>query len=332
MHANLIPSGIPLAVMVLCLSLVSGTAAADWFKKTESIMGTQIHAEVWHENGIVAEQALAAVMSEMRRIDALMSPYKKTSELSLLNKNAHPSAYRVSSELFDLIKKSNRISELTHGAFDITYASVGRYYDYREAHRPADAQMEKALAAIDYRHLVFDNEKQAIRFAHESVYVDLGGIAKGYAVDRCINLLIDLGFSQAMVSAGGDSRIVGDHRGQPWSVGVKNPRDPQAMVAVLPLENTAISTSGDYERYFIEEGVRYHHILDPGTGQSAQSSRSVTILGEEATFTDALSTSVFVLGPAKGLALVNSLPGIDAIIIDGDGKLQFSDDLLQLED
>ena len=310
----------------------SATATADWFHKTESIMGTRIHAEVWHEDPIVAERALVAVMEEMRRIDNLMSSYKLESELSLLNRNAYDRPTAVSSELYDLLEKSHQISELTNGAFDVTYASAGRFYDYRNAIRPADAQLELAVEAIDYRHLQFNRTKQTIRFAHKSVYVDLGGIAKGYAVDRCIDQLRRLDIKQAMVSAGGDSRIIGDHRGQPWSVGIKDPRDPQTMVAVLPLENTAISTSGDYERFFVEDGVRYHHILDPGTGQSASGSRSVTILGEQATFTDALSTSVFVMGPVKGLALINRLPGVDAVIVNADGDLQFSDDLLQLVD
>jgi len=318
-----------LSFHVVCFA---STAAADWFQKTDSIMGTLIHAEVWHQKPALAEYALVAVMEEMRRIDNLMSPFKPESELSLLNKNAWSTPFAVSPELFDLLKKSHRISELTNGAFDVTYASAGRYYDYRKAIRPADAQLEMTIEAIDYRHLQFDQTKHTIRFTHKNVYVDLGGIAKGYAVDRCIELLGRLGIKQAMVSAGGDSRIIGDHRGQPWSVGIKDPRNSKAMVAVLPLENTAISTSGDYERFFVEDGVRYHHILDPGTGKSASGSRSVTILGEEATFTDALSTGVFVLGPKKGLALVNRLPGVDAIIINAEGELQFSDDLLQLVD
>jgi len=321
-----------LALLSIYLVFFATTAAADWYEKSASIMGTQIHAEVWHEDSTVAENALVAVMQEMRRIDYLMSPFKPESELSLLNKNAYSRPYAVSPELFDLLERSNWISELTEGAFDVTYASAGRYYDFRKAIRPELAQLELAIEAIDYRHLLFDKTNRTIRFAHKDVYIDLGGIAKGYAVDRCVELLRKMGFSQAMVSAGGDSRIIGDHRGQPWSIGIKAPRNPQAMVAVLPLENTAISTSGDYERFFIEDGVRYHHILDPETGQSVLGSRSVTILGEEATFTDALSTSVFVLGPVKGLALVNRLPGVDAVIVDADGELQFSDDLLQLVD
>ena len=130
------------------------------------------------------------------------------------------------------------------------------------------------------------------------------------------------------MSAGGDSYILGDRRGRPWTVGVRDPRNADAMAVVLPLTDTAVSTSGDYERFFEEDGVRYHHILDPATGDSARDSMSVTILGERTVLTDALSTSVFVLGPEAGLELVNRLPGIDAIIIDAAGRMSYSDDLV----
>jgi thiamine biosynthesis lipoprotein len=204
---------------------------------------------------------------------------------------------------------------------------VGRYYDYRAGIAPDDSQRKAALEAIDYRYVEFDLERRRVRYAHPDVYVDLGGIAKGHAVDQAIALLVGAGVRQASVSAGGDSRIIGDRRGHPWTVGVKNPRDPDRMSVVLPLIDTAVSTSGDYERYFERDGVRFHHILDPGTGRSAAAAQSVTILGDRAVLTDALSTSVFVLGVERGLALINGLDGIDAIVIDAAGQLHYSDGL-----
>jgi thiamine biosynthesis lipoprotein len=141
--------------------------------------------------------------------------------------------------------------------------------------------------------------------------------------------MLDADILQGSVAAGGDSRIIGDRRGEPWTVGIQDPRNEDAMAVLLPLVDTAVSTSGDYERFFVEDGVRYHHILDPSTGDSARSSWSVTILGPEATFTDALSTSVFVLGPSRGLALIDQLPGVDAIIIDAEGRLLYSADLAE---
>ena len=151
---------------------------------------------------------------------------------------------------------------------------------------------------------------------------------KGHAVDRSIALLQQMGIRQASVTAGGDSRMIGDRWGRPWNIGVRDPRDADKLAAVIPLQDLAVSTSGDYQRYFEEDGVRYHHIIDPASGDSARELRSVTIIGPDATTTDALSTSVFVLGLEKGLALVNRLDGIDAILVDGTGRLHYSDDLL----
>lgn len=317
---------IGLAFAIPCESLYG-----EWFSDSQPIMGTNIHVEFWHEDPAAARDALAAVIDEMHRIDELMSPFRESSELSAINRGAGAGPVAVSAELLALLERSAEVSRMTDGAFDITYASAGRFYDYRKGVRPDEAQLTAAVQAIDYRYVQIDREAGTVRFAHPEVYVDLGGIAKGHAVDRGIELLRARGIDQAMIAAGGDSRIIGDRRGQPWTVGVQDPRKPGTMAVLLPLEDTAVSTSGDYERFFERDGVRYHHILDPTTGDSAREVRSVTILGPEATLTDALSTSVFVLGVRAGLTLIDSLDGIDAIIIDGDGRLHYSRDLLQVE-
>lgn len=308
----------------------AGPVHADWHRDSWEIMGTRVQAELWHGDAAAAEDLLDAVRAEMRRIDHAYSTHRDTSELSALNRQAAQGWVTVSAELYDLLRRSRQVSELTDGAFDVTYASVGRYYDYRAEKRPDAERIDEAIAAIDYRYVELDPDGLQVRYAHPQVHVDLGGIAKGYAVDRCIELLRRAGVEQASVSAGGDSFILGDRRGQPWRVGIRDPRDEEAMAAVLPLTDTAVSTSGDYERFFEEDGIRYHHILDPATGRSARDAWSVTILGPDATFTDALSTSVFVLGPERGLALIDRMPGIDAIIIDAAGRLRYSRDLESL--
>ncbi len=309
---------------------MGGAAWPAWHEDTRPIMGTRVHAELWHEDSVEAERLLAAVMDEMHRIDLAYSPYRDGSELSRLNREAPRGWVTVSAELFDLLGRSRKVSELTGGAFDVTYASVGRYYDYRAGARPSDERIREVLEAIDYRYVELDPQELRVRYRHPEVYVDLGGIAKGYAVDRCIALLRGAGVAHASVAAGGDSYVLGDRRGQPWTVGVRDPRNADAISAVLPLMDVAVSTSGDYERFFEEDGVRYHHILDPATGHSARGSWSVTIMGPDTTLTDALSTSVFVLGPERGLALIDDLPGIDAIIVDARGRLHYSRDLAPL--
>lgn len=304
---------------------------AGWHIDTQPIMGTRVHVELFVDDDSRGPGLLESVMDEMHRIDRAFSSFKEDSELSKVNRQAVLGWVEVSDELLGLITKAHQVSVLTDGAFDITYASVGRYYDYREGKTPDPQTMQRAVKAIDYRYIDRDLENSRVRFQRPEVYISLGGIAKGHAVDRAIALLQRAGVSQASVAAGGDSRIIGDRRGKPWTVGIQHPREADKMSAVLPLVDTAVSTSGDYERFFERDGVRYHHILDPSTGRSATGSWSVTILGPEATLTDALSTSVFVLGPERGLKLVNSLPGIDAIIIDPQGRLLFSDELSEMQ-
>lgn len=293
-------------------------------------MGTAIRVEVWDADADAGRAAITAVMDEMRRIDELMSPYKPASELSRINREAGKQAVKISSEQFDLIVRSLELSKLTHGAFDITFSSVGYLYDYRKRQEPTDAQIAGALPGINYRHLILDRRAGTIRFARQGVRIDLGGIAKGHAVDRGIEILKKRGVKEAIVTAGGDSRVLGDRRGRPWQVGVRDPRDSKGMVAVIPLINAAISTSGDYERYFERNGRRVHHIINPKTGKSSTGVRSVTIIGPDATTTDGMSTSVFVMGVAEGMKLVDSMSGIDAIIIDDLGKMSFSKNLQQI--
>ncbi len=302
----------------------------NWWQGEAAIMGTLIQVELRHTDGAAACSAIAAVMAEMRRIDSVMSPYRKDSVLSHLNQAGAYRATFVGLELFELIEESLKFSELTKGAFDVTYASVGQHYDYRGGAKPDAEQIETLSSAINYKHLVLNKTMRTVRFLNPGVAVDLGGIAKGYAVDQGIRILQEHGVTQAMVGAGGDSRILGDRDGEPWVVGIRDPRDEAGTVAMLPLMDVSVSTSGDYERYFEEDGVRYHHIIDPTTGDSARAVRSVTILGDRATVTDALSTSVFVLGVHAGLDLVNQMQGVDAVIIDGEGRMHFSQSLLEL--
>ena len=199
----------------------------------------------------------------MRRIDDAMSTYKPTSELSRVNARAAQAPVKISPELFDLFKTALDYSRITDGAFDITYASVGYLYDFRQHVRPGEEQIKAALPGVNYRHVVLDRAQHTVRFTQPGVRIDLGGIAKGHAVDRGIAILQGRGIQHALVTAGGDSRIIGDRFGKPWVVGIRHPDRKEEVIARIPLEDAAISTSGDYERYFDEDGVRYHHIIDP---------------------------------------------------------------------
>lgn len=316
-----------LRFVVCLLVLVPPFSHAQWYNQSQDIMGTRITVELWSEDQQKAEQAIESVMHEMRQIDARLSPYKENSDLSKLNRQAAKSAVPLSDELFLLLNKALDYSRLSDGAFDISFASVGQFYDYREQQQPQQKTLQTHLPAIDYRSIVIDSEKRTVRFLHPLLKIDLGGIAKGYAVDRGIELLKQQGIVSAIVMAGGDSKILGDRGNQPWLLGIRHPRSEGKLAVKLPLTDTAFSTSGDYERYFLDGDKRIHHIINPSTGKSATGIQSVSVIAPDGIDSDALSTTVFVLGIEKGLALVNQLEGIDAIIIDGEGKLHYSANL-----
>lgn len=314
---------------LIVLALFPLTTFAQWFEDTQSIMGTSIHVEVWSETPESGKQAIQAVMQEMQRINQLMSPYISSSELSQLNTLATETPVKVSTELYDLIALSVELAKETDGAFDITFASVGYLYHYRKNQKPAQNTINDLLSAVNYRHITFHPQQSEISFAHPKVKIDLGGIAKGHAVDNSIEILKQHGVKHALVSAGGDTKLLGDRLGKPWMVGIRDPRHADKQTVVLPLSDTALSTSGDYERYFEQDGQRYHHILSPKTGESAHEVQSVSIIGPRSTLTDALSTAVFVLGVQQGMNLLNRTPGYDGIIVDKLRKLHYSNALAE---
>ena len=310
---------------VLALFFLVQPARAEWVERVEDgIMGTRIVVELWATDKAQGDASIDAVLAEMRRVDEAMSTYKPTSELSIVNAQAAQKPIKISSELFELLTTSLEYSRITDGAFDITYASVGYMYDFRKHVHPDAKQIAAALPGINYRHVELDKKNSTVHFARTGVRVDLGGIGKGHAVDRGIAILQARGVDHALVTAGGDSRIIGDRFGQPWVVGIRHPDRKDEVIARIPLEDAALSTSGDYERYFDENGVRYHHIIDPKTGRSASKVRSATIIGPTATRTDGLSKTAFVLGPEQAIEIYNRLDDIDAVLVTPEGKVLYT--------
>ncbi len=304
--------------------LLPALARADWISRSEAIMGTRCTVELWSEDRAKGEAAITSVFDDMRRIDRLMSTWKEDTEISKVNREASQHPVKISQELFDLLRESVKYSELTHGAFDITYASVGYLYDFKKGVHPDQKAIEAALPGIDWRQMVLDSNTTTVHFRKPGMRIDLGGIAKGHSVDRGIEILRKAGITRAMVNSGGDTRILGDRFGKPWVVGVRDPDHEGKVFLRLPLADTAFSTSGDYERYFDEDGKRFHHIIDPRTGDSARKCRSVTVISGTATRTDALTKSVFIMGPEEGIAFINTLPDVDAVAVAPDGKVFYS--------
>jgi len=312
---------------MVAIIAISIPVHAEWFGDARPMMGTEISVLLWHDDAVLGERLVQDVFAEAERIDALMSTYIEDSRISEINRLAAREPVIAGDELFLIIRRSQDISVLTLGAFDITYESVGQHYDFRNRQRPDFATVEAERELIDFRFVELDQARGTVHFRQDGVRINLGGIAKGYVVERGVDILRLSGVRHAIVTAGGDSRLLGDRRGQSWMVGIRDPRKDGEVAITVPLEDEAISTSGDYERYFVEGDVRYHHILQPSTGAPASGVHSATVFGPDAVITDALSTSVFVMGVDQGLRLIATLPDYESIVIDDAGRIFYSDGL-----
>ena len=307
----------------------SVTTQASWHWYDHVSMTTKIALQLFHNNADEADGIAAKVFAEFDTIESAMSSYQERSELSHLNRSAYCQPVQISPALYEVIDQAQRISTLTNGAFDISFSSLGYLYNFRTRKQPNEGQRAKLAPVIDFNSIILNPTERSVQFSDARLRLDLGGIAKGYAVDRGISILKSYGVTSARLSAGGDMYLLGDKRGKPWLVGVKDPRKLDQEAVVLPLSEVAVSTSGDYERYFIDDdGERVHHIISPNSGKPAKGVQSVTVIGPRTIETDALSTAVFVLGVEDGLALINALNDIDVVIVDDQRQLHYSNGLL----
>lgn len=294
-----------------------------------SAMGTHVGVAAYTTRAVDAagvRRAFDQALAEIKRVEALMTTWKE-SEITRVNAGAGGPPVAVSEETFDLVKESVHAAELSSGAFDITFESLHGLWKFDEdldPHPPKDAQIKAKLPLLDYRHIKLDAAAHTIGLAKPGVKIGLGGIAKGYAVDRAVKVFDQAGLVSFFVQAGGDLFARGKKPdGSEWSAGVRDPRG-KASFALLPLTDHAFSTAGDYERSYVIEGRRYHHIIDPRTGYPAKACRSVTIWAKTALLADEIDDAVFVMGPEKGLALVESLEGVGALIVDAHNHLWIS--------
>ena len=290
-------------------------------------MGTQVIVKAVGADRAQLDRGVTAAFDEVWRLERMMSNFMPDSELSRINQQAGKSPARVSRELFDVIKRALYFSDLTGGTFDISFASVGKLWNFRTGILPDPAAIKAQLPFVDYRKIQLNESDSSVFLPFPQMEIGLGGIGKGYAMDRAMAVLSAHGIENAIVMAGGDTLVKGKKGTDLWRIGLRDPDKKDGILAVLPLEDQAISTSGDYERFFIKDGVRYHHILDPATGYPAMKCRSVTVLARDATTSDALTKGVFILGPEKGLALLERLEGVEGIVIDPSGKMHLSSGL-----
>jgi len=282
----------------------------------EQIMATPISVTVPAAAG---RQAADLVFDVFRDVDARMNEWKPTSPLFAVNEAAGREPVVTPDDLRALLRRGIEIGELTEGAFDITWAALWGLWDFRAVPPrvpPAD-QIAQRVALVDFRSVRIDDAAGTVFLPRSGMRIGLGGIAKGYALDRAAEVLRTHGVRDFLISAGGQVYAAGQRGGRPWRVGIRDPRGPRDdYFAIVQITNLSVSTSGDYERYFILEGVRYHHILDPRTGWPARGLRSVSVISPDATLADALSTALMILGPQRGLKLAERLDDVEAVVVD----------------
>jgi len=316
----------------LALALLLHAAPPLMLNHTAEIMTTRLQVRVVlnkESEREPAKQAIAAVEVELRRLEGLLSEWKPGAPFARLNDTAIQ-PHRLLSEVQDILVRALKWAERTGGAFDPTFASLWGLWRFHKDEVPKIPTAQDALARaqlIDYHAVHLDPDTGQVRLLKPGMKLGLGGIAKGYAVDCAVRLLRARGFSNFFIKLGGELYLAGTRGDRPWVAGVQDPRDPTRHFAALALQNSAFTTSGDYQRFLMVDGIRYHHIIDPETGYPARKCRSVTIIAKKAEDADALSTGVFVMGPRRGMALIERTEGVEAIIVDAQGAVQISSGL-----
>ncbi|HVX96551.1 MAG TPA: FAD:protein FMN transferase [Polyangia bacterium] len=307
-------------------------ALARPISQSFGVMGTQATITLWTADEARAEKAFVAARAELDRVERLMTDWERPewapSDVVRINKAAGKAPVKVDAETLAVIEESLEMSRRSGGAFDITFAAMKGLWKFDEdleAKVPPKEELERRRKLINWRDVVVDRRARTVKLRRPGMRLGLGGIAKGYAVDRCVGVLRAQGFTDFMVQAGGDLYVAGQKGAASWMVGVRDPRGgPRDIIARMPIKDHAFSTAGDYERSFLLDGRRYHHIIDPKTGYPATASREVTIYAPTAFLADALDDSVFILGPEKGLALVEGLPDCGALIVDAHNQVWLS--------
>jgi len=293
-------------------------ARAALVERAGLAMGSELRLSAWTADPAAAQSAFDAVFREFDRLDALMSVWKADSDVIRVNAAAGERAVPVDRDVREILRIAQQVSEWTEGRFDVTFgplADLWKFDQDQDSSIPSADAIRRRLPLIDYRQIEIDESGGTVFLKRKGMRIHLGGIGKGYAVDRAVAIFRARGLRDFMIQAGGDMYAGGRRGDRPWSLGIADPRGAHAPFATVALSDATFSTSGDYERFFIKDGVRYHHILDLGVGQPARLCRSVTLVTDRAVIADALAKGVFVLGPQAGMALIERLPGVAGVIV-----------------
>jgi len=321
------PLSFAIITLLIALTFPSCKNKPIELSKTETLLGTFVEIKVITEDRKRGEEAIEKAFSRMKEIEKRMSNFLADSELSRLNRKAGKEEVEVSEELASVIVRGLSISKKTEGAFDITVSpliTLWGFYRHR-GNLPQQEELGATLKRVGWKKVTYNPKRRTIRFKEQGMAIDLGGIAKGYAVDEAVSTLKKWGITRALVNAGGDIYALGGGKnGKTWLIGIADPREKGRIIGTIRVRDRAVVTSGSYENYFEIGGKRYCHIIDPRTGYPVSGMASVTIIAKNATIADALATGIFVLRKKGGLSLIEQIPDAEGIIITDKGKIYFS--------
>jgi len=291
-------------------------------------MGTRFDISVVEKDSLKANNYIDLAIEEISRIEKLISSWDKSSQTSLINKNAGIEPVKVDAELFNLIKRSLVISKLTDGAFDISYASMDKIWKFDGSMKvmPTETAIKISVAKVGYQNIILNDENQTVFLKLKGMKIGFGAIGKGYAADKAKELLISKGVKAGIMNASGDMNTWGKQpNGDFWKVAITNPLNKKNAFGLLPIKSGAVVTSGNYEKYQVFNGKRYSHIIDPRTGYPSNGIISATVFAPKAELADALATSIFVMGVEAGIDRINQIPKVECIIIDENGDIHKSE-------
>lgn len=308
-----------------------GGTPAKLVEASRLSMGSTCKLTAWTADEAAAKHAFDEVFAEFARLEHLMSTWIPDSDVSRINRAAGVRPVSVSAEVRDVLKTARQMSEWTGGAFDVTFGALSGFWKFdhdQDNVLPDMREVRRRLPLIDYRAIQVDDAAATVFLARKGMSIHLGGIGKGYAIDRAAGILRRRGLRDFMIQSGGDIYVAGLKDNRPWRLAIQDPRGPaNRTFTELDLSDGTFSTSGDYERYFLKNGRRYHHILDPATGEPARGARSVTIVSNFAVLADGLSTGAFILGPDAGMALIERLPDVEGVIVSDKNEVLISSGL-----
>ena len=314
-------------VTIFFLSLACVSFGQITHKRKLSMLGSPFEMTVVAKDTVQGNYYIDLAVAEVKRIEYLISDWIPSSQISHVNQNAGIKPIKVDKEVFDLVGRAIKVSQITSGAFDISYASMDKIWKFDGSMKvmPTEEAIKKSVSKIGYQNIILDPKEQTIFLKNEGMKLGLGGIGQGYIADKVKDLLFSKGCSSGIVNVSGDINAWGKQPdGKPWTVGIVNPLNKNKIFATFPLENSAVETSGNYEKYVVFDGIRYSHIIDPRTGYPAKGVVSVSVFAKQTEIADALATGIFVLGVEVGIDLVNQLKGIECIIVDDKGKIHSS--------